>query len=360
MKPLVSIICISYNQEKYIRQTLEGFFKQKVNFAYEIIVHDDASTDGTQKIIQEFIDQNPKVFRPILQTENQYSKTGVQFLTDMYKMAKGKYIAVCEGDDFWTDPTKLQQQVDFLEKNEDYAMVFHPVKIMFEDGEEPDSIFPKTSRQSYFTLENLLKTNYIHTNSMLYRRQEYQDVNAAAMPIDWYFHLYHAQFGKIGFINKTMSVYRKHREGIWWEARAKSDEVWKKHGIAHLVLYAELLKIYGEDPKWSRIIDVHIEGTVEVLSRIDNSTETHLVQSFIDAYPDLDRLILSSLSRVTYKKYRQSEKDAESRRKLEAKLREVSSRVERLELEKNEILSSRAYKVGVTLAKVPRIMRRVI
>src|SRR5690606_25359461 len=102
----------------FIRQCLDGIFMQKCNFEYEILIHDDASTDDTQKIIKEYQQKYPEIIKPILQTENQYSK-GVRGIMARFNFprAKGKYIALCEGDDYWTDPLKLQKQIDFLENN---------------------------------------------------------------------------------------------------------------------------------------------------------------------------------------------------------------------------------------------------
>lgn len=122
-KILVSIVCITYNHEAYIRQCLDGFMKQKTNFAFEVLIHDDASNDKTADIIREYEIKYPNIIRPIYQTENQYSKGISIGKTFLYPRAQGKYIAECEGDDYWTDPFKLQKQVDFLEANEDYGMI---------------------------------------------------------------------------------------------------------------------------------------------------------------------------------------------------------------------------------------------
>lgn len=123
-KPLVSICCITFNHEPYIRQAIDGFLMQKTNFPIEIIIHDDASTDNTAKIIKEYADNYPDVIFPIYQTKNQYSQ-GVKPLQNIvWPRARGKYIALCEGDDYWTDSNKLQKQVDFLENNLEYGMVF--------------------------------------------------------------------------------------------------------------------------------------------------------------------------------------------------------------------------------------------
>lgn len=131
-EPLVSIICTAYNHGPFIRQCLDGFMMQKTNFPFEVLIHDDASTDNTAEIIREYEDKYPDIIKPIYQTENQYQK-GIKIgVTYLYPRAKGKYIAECEGDDYWTDPLKLQKQVDFLESNPSYVLVCHQYKIVDE------------------------------------------------------------------------------------------------------------------------------------------------------------------------------------------------------------------------------------
>ena len=125
--PLVSICCITYNHAPFIRQCLDGFLMQKgVN--YEILIHDDCSTDGTTEIIKEYAAKYPDLISPLYETENQYSK-GVWVDGFNYRRARGKYIAYCEGDDYWTDPLKLQKQVDFMEANPEYSVCFHGVEV---------------------------------------------------------------------------------------------------------------------------------------------------------------------------------------------------------------------------------------
>lgn len=132
-EPLVSICCITYNHEKYIKDAIEGFLMQETDFPFEIIIHDDASTDKTAEIIREYEKKYPELIKPIYQTENQYSK-GVRVSLLTYKKAKGKYIAFCEGDDYWTDPLKLQKQVTFLDKNPDYVITYTAVEAFDENG----------------------------------------------------------------------------------------------------------------------------------------------------------------------------------------------------------------------------------
>jgi glycosyltransferase involved in cell wall biosynthesis len=132
-EPLVSICCITYNHERYIRDAIESFLMQETDFPFEIIIHDDASTDRTADIIREYEKKYPEMIKPIYQTENQYSK-GVKVTSLAYKKSKGKYIALCEGDDYWTDPLKLQMQVTFLEKNPDYVITYTAVEAFDENG----------------------------------------------------------------------------------------------------------------------------------------------------------------------------------------------------------------------------------
>lgn len=132
-EPLVSICCITYNHEKYIRDAIESFLMQKTDFPFEIIIHDDASTDRTADIIREYEKKYPEIIKPIYQTENQYSK-GVKPSYLTFKRSRSKYIAFCEGDDYWTDPMKLQIQVTFLEKNPDYVITYSAIKPFDENG----------------------------------------------------------------------------------------------------------------------------------------------------------------------------------------------------------------------------------
>jgi len=363
-KVKVSVLCITYNQEKYIAQTLESIFMQKTNFSYEILVHDDASTDNTQKIAREYEKKFPGVIRPFYEKENQFSLNNKSFLKQMFIDAKGDYIIICEGDDYWTDPLKLQKQVDFLESHKDYGLVFHPVRVFFENNEKEESVFPEISDIKYFSNEELLRNNYMHTNSVLYRRVDYKKLLFEVMPFDWYLHLVHAKDRKIGFINEIMADYRRHADGIWWETTNEArDKVWRRHSGAHVQLYVELLDMYGSTLKYRQIIDAHIEGTINIMSRIDFSDKTHLLDEFAKKFPELCESLFLSLSRTTYKNYKElevkNELHAKQKAELEAELQEMVYKTNQLAAEKEEIVNSKAYKVGNKLAKVSRKIRRI-
>ena len=222
-KIIVSISCLTYNHESYIRQCLDGFLMQKCNFKYEILIHDDASTDDTQEIINEYAAKYPEIIKPYFQKENQYSK-GVRGMNQKfnYPRAKGKYIALCEGDDYWTDPLKLQKQVDFLEISPEYSMVFSNAKI------ERDVNLPSKNLRDLILLENSREYNDIEileewtipTASVLFRKElienEFNDIsnNKKFIYGDIVLFLFLASKGKLFGMKEFFVVYRKHTGGV--------------------------------------------------------------------------------------------------------------------------------------------------
>jgi glycosyltransferase involved in cell wall biosynthesis len=206
---LVSICCVSYNHENYIRQCLDGFVMQKTNFAFEILVHEDASTDGTAEIVKSYEENYPNLFRCVYQAENQFLKQNT-LVNILFKMAKGKYIALCEGDDYWTDPYKLQKQVDFLEANREYVACFHEVKVLMHNGDFVDD-FLTSVPQKHETLEDIAREgNYIHTPSVVFRNviREYPKEFKYSPVGDYFLYILLAQYGKFKYLNEKMAVYR--------------------------------------------------------------------------------------------------------------------------------------------------------
>lgn len=175
--PLVSISCVTFNHEAFIRDCLDGILIQKTNFAFEILIHDDASTDNTPSIIREY-EATHQHIKPIYQTENKYSKGIGISLNFQFPRAKGKYIAICEGDDYWTDPYKLQKQVDFLESNTDYGLVhtgcdyFIHHKKIFERNANNNLLNNIESGSGKELFDLLISGNYkIRTATVLFRRE---------------------------------------------------------------------------------------------------------------------------------------------------------------------------------------------
>jgi glycosyltransferase involved in cell wall biosynthesis len=284
VRPKVSIVTITYNQKLYIRQALDSFLAQQANFEIECVIADDCSTDGTQDIIREYANKHPDFFKLLLRSENiGAAKNSISAL----RTATGDYIALCEGDDYWTDPKKLQLQADFLDAHPDYALCFHPVNVFYEDEQKEGYVFPEYGKEEQsFTVKELLKRNFIQTNSVMYRRRSYEDIPNNIMPLDWYLHLYHAKFGKLGFIGTVMSAYRRHAGGLWWNSDRNLDEIWKKHGLAHFALYVEMLKLYEEDPVYKDIIYESLYRMFDVLISIDKKYDVGLLDQVIQKFPD--------------------------------------------------------------------------
>jgi glycosyltransferase involved in cell wall biosynthesis len=215
-KPLLTICCIAYNHSPFIRDSILGFLHQQTNFPVEIIIHDDASSDGTADLIKQFHEEYPKLIKAILQEQNQYSSRGFGFFSQVLQQAQGKYIALCEGDDYWTDPNKLQKQVDFLEANPDFSICFHKVKIL-QDGFLKED-FITNPPLPFSTIEDLAWGNYIHTCSCVFRNRgaEILGPNFYSSPLgDYYLHMMNAQHGKIHCIDAAMAVYRIHDSSLW-------------------------------------------------------------------------------------------------------------------------------------------------
>lgn len=208
---IVSIQCLVYNHEPYLRQCLEGFVMQKTNFKFEAIVHDDVSTDGSAKIIAEYVAKYPDIIKPIYETENQYSKRDGSLERIMNEACRGKYIALCEGDDYWTDPLKLQKQVDFLEANLDVGLVYTMANIYNEENARIENY---NYGMPAYCFDDLVRANCIPTLTVCYRRSLLERYNREvkvdstwAMG-DYPLWLFISMKTKIHFFDEVTSVYR--------------------------------------------------------------------------------------------------------------------------------------------------------
>ena len=219
-KPLVSVVSITYNHEPYIRDCLEGFLMQKTNFPIEIIIHDDASTDHTADILREYYEKRPDLFHIIIEQKNINSQ-GRSSLLETMQRAKGKYIAICEGDDYWTDPLKLQKQFEFLEVNYKYSLCFHKV-------EEKMEIYTKNHlRQKSGTVrdKDIYPVWTIPTCSVLIRKEvtkEYESIRKKYQGLycgDIVLFLLAAKIGLLYGLPQKMGVYRRNSGGLTQTSR---------------------------------------------------------------------------------------------------------------------------------------------
>lgn len=282
-KPLLSVCLITYNQVHYVQQAIDSVLAQEVDFPWEIIIADDNSTDGTKEILQKYHKQHPDLIRLVLQKRNVGPEKN---WIELINTPKAKYMAYLEGDDYWTSSSKLQKQVDFLEEHDEYALCFHPTKVIFEDGKTAPAIWPVLSSDSVLTIEELLKENFIPSNAVVYRRRAYNHLPPGVLPGDWYLHLYQAQFGKIGYLPETMSVYRRHSGGLWWESHNSPDTLWIKYGISMLLFQHEIMRLYGEKAAYQAIIRTSIVNVLSILAGVDKRCGTNLIRGALEQFPE--------------------------------------------------------------------------
>lgn len=220
----VSVVCITYNQGLYVDKMLKSIVDQKTNFEYEILIHDDASSDDTQKIIMKYAKQYPKLVKPVLQKDNQYSKGINPNIAYNYPRVQGKYIAYCEGDDFWNNPNKLQKQYDAMEMNGKCSLCVHDVQCIYQNGKMSNMKFPPIkikegiiSSRDYMRLELRDAGWLFQTSSYFIRtdviRKFVQEYNNRYPVGDLALVLFSLQYGNCYYLNETMSCYRLNSGG---------------------------------------------------------------------------------------------------------------------------------------------------
>jgi glycosyltransferase involved in cell wall biosynthesis len=219
MNPKVSVFMVTYNHEKFIAQAIESVLMQQTDFDYELVIGEDCSTDGTREIVKKYADQNPgrikALFRPHNLGIRGPDSNGVLTL----KECNGRYIAMLEGDDYWTDTLKLQKQADFLDAHPECAICFHNSEEFYDDGGRQSWLYCSEDQKEISTLEDLLsKCNFIPSCSAMYRNGLFGDFPDWYYTLgmgDWTLHLLNAQYGDIGYINEVMGRHRHHAGGVW-------------------------------------------------------------------------------------------------------------------------------------------------
>lgn len=252
---IVSVICCAYNHANYIRDCLDGFVAQKTTFKIEVLIHDDASTDNTTEIIREYAAQYPEIIKPVYQQSNQYSK-GVDIFCDiLLPKAQGKYVAICEGDDYWTDPLKLQKQVDFLESHADYSMCFHGAEIRSEV--KTAFRYPTPEARAYSPKE-LYEGWIVPTASIVVRKEVLPlKMDRRLVNGDINVVLSAACRGKVWGMNESMSAYRIHSNGVTLKRLENPAAFFEKEVIHHKALF-ELYPQITKGALNGKLSDVYI------------------------------------------------------------------------------------------------------
>lgn len=237
---LVSVCCMAYNHEKYIEKTLQSIISQKTKFSYEVLICDDASTDGTRAIIEKYEKKYPDIIKGIYHETNQYGKGNHVFL-ETYEMARGKYIATCECDDYWVDENKIEQQCEIMEKNDRITLCTHTVRHINEDGSKRKVVQPSFLTEGEINGKDFVKMmltskaqSIFHYSSYFFRKKDVEDLISKTakyfqnVPVgDIFIQLHLANKGNVYYIQKEMSHYRRNSVGSWTSrqvGRAKKTE----------------------------------------------------------------------------------------------------------------------------------------
>jgi glycosyltransferase involved in cell wall biosynthesis len=298
LTPLVSICCITYNHEIFIRDAIEGFLMQKSTFPIEIIIHDDASTDKTAEIVAEYANKYPELIFPIFQTENQFSKGIKISATYVWPKAKGKYIALCEGDDYWTDPFKLQKQVDFLEANPDFVICYHDVKVINEEGSVIiESKIGKENQRDFSSEELSYNRPFIMPLSVVFRNLSiiWPEETKYVLNGDTFLFSILGQYGNGKYIKDIQpGNYRYHSGGIW------SAITNQQKTIAHITTFYWIYQYYFRIGDINRA-QSYLKIMLDLVLKIDSSLKSNafIAESNI---PDLPQNTIMSLIKIISKK----------------------------------------------------------
>jgi glycosyltransferase involved in cell wall biosynthesis len=239
--PKISIKTSTYNHESFITQAIEGVLMQKVNFDYELIIGEDCSTDRTRQRVKDYQRQYPDKIRLFLPEGNMGRRHN--FLQTL-KACRGQYIALLDGDDYWTSPYKLQKQADYLDGHPECAICFHNVMVIHED-EHPPYPFHAKGLNPVLGMEDLLCNNFIPTCSTLFRNGlfvEFPSIFDNLPYSDWPLHVLNAMHGTIGYIDEVMGVYRIHGRGLWSQGGHPSAYTVIKHAKADICFYKKVNK----------------------------------------------------------------------------------------------------------------------
>jgi glycosyltransferase involved in cell wall biosynthesis len=239
--PVVSVFCITYNHVNFIHDAIESFLMQETTFPVEIFIHDDASTDGTAKIVKEYAERYPKFFWTVYQNENQWSKGRSMFI-DYFGLQKGKYIALCEGDDFWTCKDKLQKQFEYLETNGDCSGVFHRGKVVDSTKRVMPFVWDEIKYRNKYSQEECLKElkSGYPTASLFFRAASFPRKIPSyfkTSPFDFCLDLVLTESEKLGFMDFEGCAYRQHSGGIW--SHLSKDKMQQEMVKRYLSMYCD-------------------------------------------------------------------------------------------------------------------------
>ena len=212
----VSVLVVTYNHARFVHQALDGALAQQLPQPFEILISEDCSTDGTREIVQEYADCHPHLVRLLLSERNLRSN---EVVARGFRAARGRYIALLDGDDYWTSDDKLRAQKAFLDARPNLTICFHNVQVVDGHSQESGRLWNAPDQPEVSGLHELLRGNFIATSSVVYRRAAVAEIPAwydGFFPVtDWPLHILYAREGRIGYLDRTLGAYRLHAGGLF-------------------------------------------------------------------------------------------------------------------------------------------------
>ena len=212
----VSVLVVTYNHARFVRQALDGALAQRLPQPFEILVSEDCSTDGTREIVQHYAGRHPHLVRLLLSDRNLHSN---EVVARGFRAARGRYVALLDGDDYWTSDDKLWAQIAFLDARPDLTICFHNVQVVDEHSQGTGRLWNADGQPDVSDLHELLRGNFIATSSVVYRRAAVPEIPAwydDFFPVtDWPLHVLYARQGRIGYVDRTLGAYRLHAGGLY-------------------------------------------------------------------------------------------------------------------------------------------------
>ena len=250
----VIVYCLTYNHERYVEQTLEGFVKQKTSFPFRVIVHDDASTDSTRSIIQRYAEKYPDLIFPIFQEENQHSQGISIYYTYILPLLNCEYVACCEGDDYWCCADKLQKQYDYMNENPRCTLCVHNSRIILEDGQLTDRWFNYSCCDNDYTVDDVIRAKgggLFHTSSFFFRAKDAiipQSFRIQGIG-DYSSSIYRAFLGYVHYFHDTMSCYRTGSVNSWVKGIHENNNKIIEFNLRLIVGLQHIGEVIGKDHK---------------------------------------------------------------------------------------------------------------
>ncbi|MDR3362187.1 MAG: glycosyltransferase family 2 protein [Desulfovibrio sp.] len=305
--PSIVVLTLCRNQAPFIKQCMESVTEQRCKLPFEHIIVDDNSDDDSASIIDNYASRHAHVRPVYLSAQSAHGEN----VRSLFSLCQSTYAAICDGDDYFTDPLKLQTQADFLDAHKDCGLCFHVVRVTYENQPERERLYPPVEElprgiRPFYYLSDLIKCNLIQTNSVMYRWRFKSGLpdwfRADLMPGDWYWHLLHAETGKIGFINKIMSVYRRHEKGVYYLSEIDRLKHRATVGLKEIEVYDVINKHFNR--KYESILLDLVNGVfadclLYDTRRAEKESAEPVLNKLCDAYPDFARHFLASLKVVS-------------------------------------------------------------